>query len=107
MYVILLSQWLETRPNRSSCPVCKAGISRDKVIPLYGRGSGDQVDPRDKTPPRPQGQRSEPENTGVRWVLFVGLIFFTIIPHLASIFYTQLNPSKKVCLDLPAPIIGG
>ena len=58
-------QWLETRPNRSSCPVCKAGISRDKVIPLYGRGSTNQSDPRDKTPPRPQGQRSEPENNGV------------------------------------------
>ncbi|XP_028400976.1 E3 ubiquitin-protein ligase RNF185-like [Dendronephthya gigantea] len=60
-----LSRWLETRPNRSACPVCKAGISRDKVIPLYGRGSGDQTDPRDKTPPRPQGQRTEPENNGI------------------------------------------
>lgn len=60
-----LSRWLETRPNRSSCPVCKAGISREKVIPLYGRGSTDQTDPRNKTPPRPQGQRSEPENNGM------------------------------------------
>lgn len=40
-----LHQWLETRPNRQSCPVCKAVISRDKVIPLYGRG-GSNVDPR-------------------------------------------------------------
>ena len=39
-------QWLETRPNRSVCPVCKAGISKDKVIPLYGRGSTNQEDPR-------------------------------------------------------------
>lgn len=59
-----LHQWLETRPQRQVCPVCKAGISRDKVVPLYGRGSTSQ-DPRDKLPPRPQGQRSEPEtNTG-------------------------------------------
>uniref|UniRef100_A0A8C6YD37 RING-type E3 ubiquitin transferase n=1 Tax=Naja naja TaxID=35670 RepID=A0A8C6YD37_NAJNA len=58
-------QWLETRPNRQVCPVCKAGISRDKVIPLYGRGSTGQQDPREKTPPRPQGQRPEPENRGV------------------------------------------
>ncbi len=43
-----LHQWLETRPNRQICPVCKAGISRDKVIPLYGRGSTDQKDPREK-----------------------------------------------------------
>uniref|UniRef100_A0A8C9SKX9 E3 ubiquitin-protein ligase RNF185 n=1 Tax=Scleropages formosus TaxID=113540 RepID=A0A8C9SKX9_SCLFO len=56
--------WLETRPNRQVCPVCKAGISRDKVIPLYGRGSTGQQDPRERTPPRPQGQRPEPENRG-------------------------------------------
>ncbi|KAF4789981.1 E3 ubiquitin-protein ligase RNF185 [Turdus rufiventris] len=59
-----LIRWLETRPNRQVCPVCKAGISRDKVIPLYGRGSTGQQDPREKTPPRPQGQRPEPENRG-------------------------------------------
>ncbi|XP_053558005.1 E3 ubiquitin-protein ligase RNF185 [Bombina bombina] len=59
-----LHQWLETRPNRQVCPVCKAGISREKVIPLYGRGSTGQEDPREKTPPRPQGQRPEPENRG-------------------------------------------
>ena len=78
-------QWLETRPNRQICPVCKAGISRDKVIPLYGRGNTDRKDPRyiyilewpsqcwikckicqclrDKVPPRPQGQRAEPTTT--------------------------------------------
>ncbi|XP_058865101.1 E3 ubiquitin-protein ligase RNF5 isoform X1 [Acipenser ruthenus] len=86
-----LHQWLETQPNRQECPVCKAGISRDKVIPLYGRGSTSQEDPRSdpqnssihspgqeiilrmhstfthfrlKTPPRPQGQRTEPESQG-------------------------------------------
>ncbi|XP_029369493.1 E3 ubiquitin-protein ligase RNF5 isoform X2 [Echeneis naucrates] len=59
-----LHQWLETRPSRQQCPVCKAGISREKVIPLYGRGSASQEDPRLKTPPRPQGQRTEPESRG-------------------------------------------
>ncbi|KAL4629608.1 E3 ubiquitin-protein ligase RNF5 isoform X2 [Arapaima gigas] len=62
--VLILPQWLETRPSRQQCPVCKAGISREKVIPLYGRGSTSQEDPRLKTPPRPQGQRTEPENRG-------------------------------------------
>jgi len=57
-----LHQWLETRPNRQLCPVCKAGISKDKVIPLYGRG-GEGKDPREKVPPRPQGQRSEPTSS--------------------------------------------
>ncbi len=60
-----LYQWLETRPNVKTCPVCKAGISRDKVIPVYGRDS-DGKDPRNKLPPRPSGQRSEPENSSVR-----------------------------------------
>ncbi|XP_014666090.1 PREDICTED: E3 ubiquitin-protein ligase RNF185-like [Priapulus caudatus] len=59
-----LHQWLETRPNRQTCPVCKAGISKEKVVPLYGRGNAKQEDPRTKVPPRPQGQRTEPENNG-------------------------------------------
>uniref|UniRef100_A0A8C9YWF4 RING-type E3 ubiquitin transferase n=1 Tax=Sander lucioperca TaxID=283035 RepID=A0A8C9YWF4_SANLU len=54
--------WYETIMQQ--CPVCKAGISREKVIPLYGRGSSSQEDPRLKTPPRPQGQRTEPESRG-------------------------------------------
>lgn len=57
-----LLTWLETRPRRQTCPVCKAGISREKVVPLYGRGSATTTDPRLKIPPRPQAQRSEPEN---------------------------------------------
>lgn len=44
------------------CPVCKAAISKEKVVPLYGRGSTKQEDPREKVPPRPAGQRTEPEN---------------------------------------------
>lgn len=56
-----LHQWLETRPNRQVCPVCKAAISKEKVVPLYGRGSTKQEDPREKVPPRPAGQRTEPE----------------------------------------------
>uniref|UniRef100_A0A1B6E539 RING-type E3 ubiquitin transferase n=1 Tax=Clastoptera arizonana TaxID=38151 RepID=A0A1B6E539_9HEMI len=60
-----LHQWLDIRPNRQVCPVCKAAISKDKVIPIYGRSSTKQDDPRNKTPPRPAGQRTEPEtNTG-------------------------------------------
>ncbi|XP_012275307.1 E3 ubiquitin-protein ligase RNF185 isoform X2 [Orussus abietinus] len=57
-----LHQWLETRPVRQVCPVCKAAISKEKVIPLYGRGATKQEDPRNNVPPRPAGQRSEPES---------------------------------------------
>ncbi|KAM5324523.1 E3 ubiquitin-protein ligase RNF5 isoform 1-T1 [Glossophaga mutica] len=59
-----LHQWLETRPERQECPVCKAGISRENVVPLYGRGSQKPQDPRLKTPPRPRGQRPAPEGRG-------------------------------------------
>jgi len=62
-----LHQWLETRPNRQSCPVCKAALTRDKVIPLYGRG-GSGVDPRSKVPPRPTPTRTEqPEQNRFNW----------------------------------------
>lgn len=56
-----LHRWLETRPTRPVCPVCKAGIDKDKVIPIYGRDNPNQTDPREKLPPRPQAQRPEPE----------------------------------------------
>ncbi|TMW39778.1 hypothetical protein DOY81_015142, partial [Sarcophaga bullata] len=57
-----LHQWLETRPNRKLCPVCKAAIGKDKVIPLYGRANRIYVSfCRNKVPPRPAGQRTEPE----------------------------------------------
>jgi len=56
-----LHQWLETKPNNQVCPVCKAAISHQKVIPLYGRGSSSD-DPRKKwIPPRPKAQRTEPQ----------------------------------------------
>ncbi len=54
-----LHKWIETRPNNQTCPVCKSAISKEKVIPLYGRNCTDRKDPRDKVPPRPQGQRTE------------------------------------------------
>lgn len=63
-----LYQWLyateRTNQMQKTCPVCKSAISRDKTIPIYGRG-GDETnrqDPRDKLPPRPAGQRTEVPN---------------------------------------------
>ena len=61
-----LHQWLETKQNNPTCPVCKSAISRENVIPLYGRNSTDRKDPRDKVPPRPQGQRTEAPRNSVR-----------------------------------------
>ncbi|XP_016994017.2 E3 ubiquitin-protein ligase RNF185 [Drosophila takahashii] len=56
-----LLQWLLTEPSRSLCPVCKAAVDKDKVIPLYGRNSTRREDPREGIPPRPAGRRTEPE----------------------------------------------
>ena len=53
-----LHRWLETRPDRQECPVCKSHVTKDKCTPIYSHGS-ESKDPRDKTPPRPQG-RQEP-----------------------------------------------
>lgn len=53
-----IHQWMNG--YRNTCPVCKSSISKEKVIPLYGRG-GSKEDPRKTVPPRPAGQRTEPE----------------------------------------------
>ncbi|CAI4222309.1 unnamed protein product [Auanema sp. JU1783] len=66
-----LVKWFDTRPQRQSCPVCKSAISRDKVIPIYGRG-GDNTDPREKVPPRPRGQRTEAPQSGFPGFSFGG-----------------------------------
>ncbi|GBG87095.1 hypothetical protein CBR_g44551 [Chara braunii] len=60
-----LYRWLQMHVAGKECPVCKAGVDEEKVIPLYGRGNPNQMDPRKKPvtgagiPARPQGQRPE------------------------------------------------
>jgi len=49
-------QWIELHGERP-CPVCKSAVSKDQLIPLYGRGK-EKKDPRNQ-PPRPQGHRTE------------------------------------------------
>ncbi|ETK91037.1 hypothetical protein F441_05463 [Phytophthora nicotianae CJ01A1] len=58
-----LYQWMQ---NHSECPVCKAGVSEQNVIPVYARGA-DATDPRTQQvsdsgiPHRPRGQRPDAE----------------------------------------------
>ena len=52
-------QWINQKPHSPTCPVCKGAISKETLTPIYGK-SGDQNDPRNSAPPRPQGQREEP-----------------------------------------------
>eukprot|EP00842_Homolaphlyctis_polyrhiza_P003022 jgi/Hompol1/3720/HPOL_006702-RA len=57
-----IHKWMTSRvPASNSCPVCKAGVDRDKVIPIYVRGR-DAKDPRAEAevPHRPMGQRTAP-----------------------------------------------
>lgn len=67
-----LYRWLRGHSTCQECPVCKAVVEEDKVVPLYGRGNVASSDPRKKPvrgpniPQRPSGQRPEtarpPEN---------------------------------------------
>jgi len=41
-----LHRWLETQSGPKVCAVCKSGINKDSVIPIYGRGNSKQDDPR-------------------------------------------------------------
>ena len=65
-----LYRWLQMQRTERTCPVCKAGVDRDKVIPVYGPGGNG--DPRnmegefDEVPPRPLGQRPLPVVLGRR-----------------------------------------
>ncbi|KAG2237302.1 hypothetical protein BDF21DRAFT_442930 [Thamnidium elegans] len=56
-----LAQWLNAQSRNPTCPVCKAGCGKDKVIPIYGRGK-EEKDPRNdpSIPTRPAGQRPAP-----------------------------------------------
>ncbi|EGZ20378.1 hypothetical protein PHYSODRAFT_488893 [Phytophthora sojae] len=57
--------------NHSECPVCKAGISEENVIPVYARGA-EAVDPRG-IPHRPRGQRPDAEQLRQRRPYSFGL----------------------------------
>nr|AGV54634.1 vulgaris E3 ubiquitin-protein ligase RMA1 isoform 1 [Phaseolus vulgaris] len=59
-----LYKWLHFHSQSRECPVCKALVEEDKLVPLYGRGKT-STDPRSKSipgmniPDRPAGQRPE------------------------------------------------
>uniref|UniRef100_M0ZL06 E3 ubiquitin-protein ligase RMA n=1 Tax=Solanum tuberosum TaxID=4113 RepID=M0ZL06_SOLTU len=59
-----LYRWLRLHSQSHECPVCKALIQEEKLVPLYGRGRT-STDPRSKPVPgveiprRPAGQRPE------------------------------------------------
>jgi len=60
-----LYKWLHGHSKSQECPVCKALVEEDKIVPLYGRGKVGAPDPRSKAipginiPHRPAGRRPE------------------------------------------------
>lgn len=62
-----LYRWIRLHADSPQCPVCKAGVDKRTVIPIYGRGRLQTSDPRerplpedDDVPPRPSGRRNAP-----------------------------------------------
>ena len=56
-------KWLEVQEG-PQCPICKASIARERMVPIYGRGRA-HIDPRsrevlDKIPTRPPGAGRTP-----------------------------------------------
>lgn len=61
----LCCRWMQVQSYCKACPVCKAGVEVDKVVPIYGRGSDKhslEAMKEQPVPPRPAGQRTaEPQ----------------------------------------------
>eukprot|EP00882_Tetradesmus_deserticola_P002444 GHRQ01002605.1.p1 GENE.GHRQ01002605.1~~GHRQ01002605.1.p1 ORF type:complete len:167 (+),score=40.29 GHRQ01002605.1:175-675(+) len=82
--------WVQMQNFSRNCPVCKAGVEVDKVIPIYGRGS--EFDPRQEAikvqpvPPRPAGQRPSAVQAGAAVANQQGV--------LPALFGFQLGPGQ-------------
>ncbi|WIA08967.1 hypothetical protein OEZ86_011555 [Tetradesmus obliquus] len=85
-----LFRWVQMQNFSRNCPVCKAGVEVDKVIPIYGRGS--EFDPRQEAikvqpvPPRPAGQRPSAVQAGAAGANQQGV--------LPALFGFQLGPGQ-------------
>lgn len=86
-----LYRWIQVQSYCRACPVCKAGVEIDKVIPIYGRGS--DFDPRQQeaikvqpVPPRPAGQRPVVVQSGATNTAQQGV--------LPALFGFQLGPGQ-------------
>ncbi|KAI9206728.1 uncharacterized protein BJ171DRAFT_566577 [Polychytrium aggregatum] len=57
-----IHRWIEAKlPASNTCPVCKAGLTKEGLIPIYTKGRKHPRDePEPSIPNRPSGQRPEP-----------------------------------------------
>lgn len=67
-----LYRWIRLHADSPQCPVCKAGVDKRSVIPIYGRGRLESEDPRqlplpddEDVPPRPSGRRDAPSRQAI------------------------------------------
>eukprot|EP00099_Drosophila_melanogaster_P027644 NP_730026.1 uncharacterized protein Dmel_CG32847 [Drosophila melanogaster] len=93
-----LYQWILTKPDHTVCPVCKSGVDRSKVIPVYARNDKRQEDPRDKTPPRPTGIWSDYAND-LELGLFSYLLFGLFFPYGALSSYLDMDEPLNPAAD--------
>jgi hypothetical protein len=64
-------RWMQLQSYTRQCPVCKAGVEEDTIIPIYGRGAENPAPAGDNEkaqplPARPAGQRPAPVLLQVR-----------------------------------------
>ena len=54
-------EWLQQPRDTLVCPVCKSGITKEKLIPIFTKENSNDPRKADNIPNRPGGQRSAPE----------------------------------------------
>eukprot|EP00922_Rhytidocystis_sp_ex-Travisia-forbesii_P005366 GHVS01007831.1.p1 GENE.GHVS01007831.1~~GHVS01007831.1.p1 ORF type:complete len:247 (+),score=62.32 GHVS01007831.1:177-917(+) len=105
-----LHAWLQR--GVFECPVCKAGVTQQNIIPLYGRGAA-EVDPRKSispdpstsasgaTPQRPRAERPQPPPPRQANGLFGGNPFltFNVFPLGIGFTFPQDGPSRHLTED--------
>ncbi|TNV76281.1 hypothetical protein FGO68_gene4063 [Halteria grandinella] len=57
---ICIYQWMNQPKETLLCPVCKSGISKETVIPIYTKGNAEDPRKKHEIPKRPAGQRQGP-----------------------------------------------
>lgn len=125
-----LFRWLNT--NHTTCPVCKAGVTQENVIPIFIRGDGPMEDPRMKTaaaaggggggvssatseegaiPSRPVGHRPEPVTMPASPAINIGYNFagvsfsagFGFFPSLFGLQFQSFAPAPSSSSSGSAP----
>ena len=96
---------MQLKSERKRCPVCKAPVSDDKVVPLYGRGSeadAARAESDEGIPERPQGHRllvaqvDQPQQGDAGNGGFLPQLFGVQFSQAFSLLYSSLSPVNNV-----------